>query len=146
MAFSDIPIRINNKLQYVTAEWWNTIRSELIAAFGTGGYISEAAPQTISSLGEITDDPAAFKPMLPISGDGGAVTAAAAPFGVSHGFTGGKELVIIGDALSETNPVTFEPADTPGGIYMQGKFVVTRGVVLHLVYFEDEDLFYKKGL
>ena len=142
--FADIPIRENGEDQFMDASWWNTIRTKLIEAFGTGGYVLEMAPQVIAAAGEVTIDPTAFKPMALVSGDSGAVTVSQTPFGVAHGFSGGKEVIICGDSLSEANSVTFESNDIDEGIHMNGKVVITRGVSLSLIYIASEKRFYRK--
>jgi len=44
MSFADIPIRVNG--QDVDASWWNTIRTQLLLAFGD---VAGEAPQSIGS-------------------------------------------------------------------------------------------------
>jgi len=124
MSFGDIPVRENGEDFLVSAEWFNSIKYELVAAFGTGGYIKVEADQLIASAGEVSFDPATFKPLFPISGNGGAVVASSTPFGTSHGFQSGKEIILLG--LSDANTVTFEVNDIDEGFISNGKVVVGR--------------------
>lgn len=118
MAFSDIPQRLNGVDQLIDASWFNTIKSELVSAFGSGGYIAVEPGQDVSSLGELTYSATSFKPLLQVQGDGGAVTTSSTPFGTSHGFTDGKEIVVIG--LSDTNTVTIPENDITDGVVNAG--------------------------
>lgn len=142
MAFSDIPIRFNGKDFLVDASWWNTIRTELVAAFGSGGYIAVAADQLITNGGEITVDELAFKPLLPMSGDGGAVVTSSTPFGTSHGFANGKEIILLG--LDDTNSVTLEVNDIDEGIISKGKIVLTKYDQVILIYNSNLKRFIRK--
>lgn len=130
--FSDIPVRENGKDFFITATWFNTIRTKLIEAFGSGGYIKVQADQFVTSLGEITVDPTGFKPLIPISGSGGAVITSSTPFGVTHGFASGKEIVLLG--LSDTDLVTLEVNDIDEGIISNGKIVLSKYKQVTLIY------------
>ena len=124
--FSDIPVRENGEDFFVVAEWFNTIRTKLVNAFGLGGYIAVAADQTIAASAEfVIADAEAFKPLLPVSGSGGAVTTSTTPFGTAHGFQSGKEIVLLG--LDDTNTVTLTVNDIAGGfISSRGQLVLTK--------------------
>jgi len=133
MAFSDIPVRVNNRLQFISAEYFNSIRSQLIAAFGSNYFINVASNQTISAAGEFTVDADSFKPLLPCSGDSGAVTTSSTPFGTSHGFLTGKEIVLLG--LDNTNTVTLEVNDIAGGfISSRGELVLSKYKQAIIIY------------
>ena len=101
--FQDIPERQNGIDQLIEASWFNTIRTKLIEAFGLGAYIFVQSVQSLSGGAEITTEETAFKPFIPVVGDGGAVTLSVTPFGSSHGFGNGKEIVIMG--TDDTNTV-----------------------------------------
>lgn len=142
MAFGDIPIRENGKDFLVSAEWWNSIRTELIAAFGTGGYIKVANEQTIAAGGEIVVDPEAFKPLIPIKSTGGAVVISNTAFGVGHGFQAGKEIILLG--TSDTDTVTLELSDIAEGTIAKGKIVLTKYEQVILIYNEVLQRFIRK--
>lgn len=139
--FGDIPIRKNGLMHLISAEWFNTIRTKLIAAFGSGGYIAEQAEQVVTNGGTITIPSAeVFKPMIPIKSDTGTAVLADAPFGTSHGFNGGKEIVLMGtdDAL----PVEILNKDVAGGfISSRGKLVISKFKITTLVYSATLDRF-----
>ena len=139
MAFADIPVRINNIDNPVTAEWFNTIRTELVNAFGSGGYIKEQSEQTLTTGDEITLDAIAFKPMVPVKSDGGEVTVSTTPFGVSHGFTGGKEIILVG--TDDTDYIVLQGADISGGLLIENDLKVEKGVVVLFIYSEVLDRF-----
>lgn len=140
MAFGDIPIRVNNRLQFISAEWWNTIRTELIAAFGSGGYVAVAADQAVAAGAEITVDSTAFKPLIPLAGDGAARTTSTTPFGTSHGFASGKEIILLG--TNNTNTLTLEVNDIAGGfISSRGKLVLSKYKQAILIYNLSMDRF-----
>lgn len=133
MAFGDIPIRQNGKDHIPTAEWWNSITYELIAAFGQGGYIVEQSVLTVNAAGTIAVDPDAFKPMIPVVGNGGPVTLSHTPFGTTHGFFGGKEIVLMG--TSDTNTVTIEVNDAlDESVASNGKIVLGKYDKVLLIY------------
>jgi len=142
MSFSDIPIRINGKDHLIDASWWNTIRTELILAFGSGGYIFEESAQTILGAGEIVYTSTAFKNLIPMEGNGGAVTISDTPFGTAHGFTGGKEVILMG--TSDTNTITINTTDVPSGIISNGKIVLTRFSQVILIYNAALDRFIRQ--
>jgi len=139
MGFGDIPIRENGKEFLILASWWNVIRTELMNAFGSGGYVKEQTAQTVAANGEIVIDPLAFKPLAPVSGAGGVQTTSSTPFGTSHGFTGGKEIILLG--TSDTNPLTLEVNDIAGGIVSNGKIVLTKYNQVLLIYNQALDRF-----
>lgn len=140
MAFSDIPIRQNGKDHLIYAEWFNTLRTELVNAFGSGGYIKEQAPQVLDNDAEIVLDAVAFKPMVLISGNAAAVTANALPFGAAHGFTGGKEIIIMG--LDDTNTVELLSNDSDEGLILNGSSVtLKKWHTLKLLYVENQKRF-----
>ena len=118
MAFSNIPIRTNDIDELIDASWFNTIRSELIAAFGSGGYIAVEPAQLLDNNDELTYSTSSFKPLLQVAGNGIPVTLSDTPFGNSHGFVNGKEIIIIG--LSDTNTVTIPENDSPDGVVNAG--------------------------
>lgn len=142
MAFPDIPIRVNGKGNIIFGSWFNTIRAELINAFGSGGYIKEQTPEVLGNGGQITLDPVAFKPLAMISGGGGAVILSSTPFGTGHGFTGGKEIILLG--LDDVNTVTLEVNDIDEGIISNGKIVLTRFDQVILIYNENLKRFIRK--
>lgn len=132
MAFSDIPNRTNNIDSNIEAEWFNVIKSELIAAFGSGGYIVENSLQTLSSGAEITVISTQFKPLIPVESDGGEVVLSTTPFGTSHGFGGGREVLLLG--TSDVNYPVIEVNDIQDGLYNNGKIKLTKGVLVKLIY------------
>ncbi len=132
MAFADIPIRQNGLDHIIEAAWFNTIRSNLIVAFGSGGYIAVASDQVIAASGTFSFDAEAYKPLLPCSGDGGAVTSSSTPFGTSHGFQSGKEIILLG--LSDTNTVTLESNDIDEGVISNGKIILSKYEQVILIY------------
>lgn len=143
MAFADIPVRLNGKDQIVTAEWFNSIRTELVNAFGAGGYIKETAVQTISAGGELTKDPTAFKEMMNIQSDGGVVQTSLTPFGASHGFSGGAEIILVGQ--SDTDVVEIPVNDAAGGFAGRGKIILSKNEVVVLIYNSTLDRFFRQG-
>lgn len=135
MAFGDIPIRVNNKDMFIDAAWFNSIRTELINAFGTGGYIFEQVLQSKTAGSTITVDSVAFKPLIPLVGNGGPVTLSLTPFGTSHGFQGGKEIILMG--TSDTNTVTIEVDATDTtleSVASNGKIVLGKYNMVTLIY------------
>lgn len=140
--FSDIPIRQNGKDFLVTAEWWNTIRTKLIVAFGSGGYIAVEPTQQVSNGGQLTYSTESFKPLLQIESDGGAVVASSTPFGTAHGFANGKEIILLG--MSDTNVVTFEVNDIDDGIISKGKIVLSKFEQVILIYNSELKRFIRK--
>lgn len=145
MAFGDIPTRTNGIDELITAEWFNSIKTELVAAFGTAGYVKESATiQNISASGAITPDPLAYKPMTNIQGDGGAVTTSTTPFGASHGYTGGKEIILVGH--SDTNTVTIPVSDTAEGYVGNGDIVLSKNSIVCLIYNETLARFLRKDM
>lgn len=143
MAFADIPERQNGKDQVITAEWFNTIRTELVNAFGAGGYIKETALQTISAGGEFTSDSAAFKEMMNIVSDGGTVQTSATPFGSAPGFNGGKEIILVG--TSDTNIVEIPVSDVDYGFIGNGKIILSRFETVVLIYNDNLKRFFRQG-
>lgn len=144
MAFADIPVRQNGRDHKISAEWFNSIRTELIAAFGSDSYISEASLQTLSAGSTITLDANAFKPMVPVESSGGAVTISSTPFGASPGFQGGKEIVLIG--TSDTNYPIIEHNDASAGFYLNGKIELKKGVMVMIIYIAALDRFLARPL
>jgi len=145
MSFGDIPIRENGKDFLVEAAWFNTIRTELIAAFGSGGYITVQATQIIGAGGTITVDPVAFKPLIPIKSDGGTVEISLTPFGTSHGFLAGKEIILLG--LSDVDVVIIKnnvPDNVDEGMVSNGKIVLTKYSQIILIYSESLKRFIRK--
>jgi len=142
MAFNDIPDRENDKDFLVDASWFNSIKKELVAAFGNGGLIKEANLQIIADGGEIAVDPAAFKPLIPVISDGGTVTASITPFGTAHGFQGGKEIILLG--TSDVDIVELTVNDIDDGIISNGKIVLTRFDQIILIYNEGLKRFIRK--
>ena len=140
--FADIPERQNGIDQLIDASWFNTIRTKLVEAFGSGGYIFEQDAQTKDNGDEISVEPTAFKPLIPLQGNGGAVTLSSTPFGTTHGFGGGKEIILMG--LDDTNLVTIEINDVPGGVIAPGKIVLSRFEMVILIYVAALDRFVKK--
>ena len=145
MAFGDIPVRENGKDFLVDASWFNTIRSELVAAFGEGGYITVQATQTIGAGGTITVDPVAFKPLIPIQSDGGEVEISLTPFGTGHGFKSGKEIILLG--VSDTDTVVLKnnvPDTVDDGIISNGKVVLSKYSQVIFIFNEDLNRFIRK--
>lgn len=130
--FNDIPIRQNGIDELIDASWFNTIRTKLIEAFGAGGYVLESDLQTINNGGTITVDPTAFKELIPIIGNGGSVNLSLTPFGFPHGFSPGKEVMLLG--TSDTNPVNLVVNDAAGGFYAKQNIKIERGVMVLLVW------------
>jgi len=141
-SFNEIPVRQNGKDHLIQASWFNVIRTKLVEAFGTGGYILEQDPQTVVASGEITYDAVAFKPLIPLEGDGGPVTLSNTPFGTTHGFFGGKEIILLGS--SDTNTVTLEVNDIDEGIISNGKIVLTKYDQVILIYNANLKRFIRK--
>lgn len=141
MSFGDIPVRVNDIDELIDASWFNTIRSELLAAFGTGGYIAVEAAQNVASGGTFVYSSTSFKPLLQVQGDSGAVTTSSTPFGdaATHNFADGKEIVLLG--LDDTNTVTLEVNDVPSGIIANGKIVLSRYTQVLLIYNQTLDRF-----
>lgn len=142
MAFGNIPIRENGKDYLISAEWFNSIRTELLAAFGTAGYVKESTLQSITAGGTIPFDADAFKPMINVQGNAAAVTTSTTPFGLSHGFTGGKEIILVGN--NDTNSVTLEVNDIDEGFVGNGKVVLTKNSIVCLIYNATLKRFYRK--
>lgn len=139
MAFGDIPVRQNGIDQLIEAAWFNTIRTELVNAFGSGGYIAEASLQSLAAGATITLDANAFKPMVPVESTGGAVTLSGTPFGASPGFSGGKEIILVG--TDDTNYPVIEHNDASAGFYLNGKIELKKGVMVLVTYVEAIDRF-----
>lgn len=142
MAFGDIPVRVNGKDQIITAEWFNVIRSELINAFGQGGYINETPLQTLSAGSTIALDSEAFKQLIPVESDGGTVVLSSTPFGAGP-FLGGKEILLVG--TSDTNIVEIPVNDAAGGFVGRGKIILSRFEVVVLIYSETLQRFFRQG-
>lgn len=140
--FLDIPERKNGIDQLIEASWFNTIRTKLIEAFGTGGYIKVLDPVILTTGASLAIDATAFKPLYQVESDGGAVVISSTPFGVAHGFTSGKEIVLLG--LSDVNTVTIEPQDVPGGFISNGKVVLTKFVQVIYIYNGNLDRFIRQ--
>ena len=143
MSFGDIPIRENDIDSLITAEWFNSIRTELLAAFGSGGYIKETALQTISNGGTFTKDSTAFKEMMNVKADAAVITTSTTPFGVSHGYTGGAEIILVGndDGAIVEIPVT----DIDEGFVGNGKIILSKNEVALIVYNSTLKRFYRQG-
>lgn len=122
--FGDIPIRKNGIDQLIEASWFNTIRTKLIEAFGLGAYIVVQDVQARLDAEEIYIDPKAFKPLVPLVGDGGAVTLSNLPFGAVHEVQSGKEIVLMG--TDDVNTVTLVSNDADEGLVLNGQSVVLR--------------------
>lgn len=143
MAFGDIPIRQNGKGFLIKAEWFNSIRTELVNAFGSGGYVKETQVQTISNGGTFIRDPSAFKEMMNVQSDGGTVTTADAPFGTNHGFLGGGEVLLVGQ--SNTDVVEIPVKNVAGGFVGKGKIILSQYETVLLIYNAQLDRFFRQG-
>lgn len=124
MAFGDIPIRQNGFDHIVDASWWNTIRTELVNAFGSGAYIFVQSTQSIINGGTITLEPAAFKPFVPVVGDGGPVNLNTIPFTFLHERKNGAEIVLMG--TDDINTVTISHNDNDEGFILNGATAVLK--------------------
>lgn len=122
--FAGIPIRQNGIDQLIEASWFNTIRTKLIEAFGSGAYIKVQTTQTIAASGTFTVDEEAFKPFIPVVGDGGPVTMSNLPFGSPTPFQDGKEIIIMG--TSDTNTVTLVSNNAADGLILNGAQVTLK--------------------
>ena len=118
MAFGDIPIRQNGFDHIVDASWWNTIRTELVNAFGAGAYIFVQTTQTLDNGDTISLEPTAFKPFVPVVGNGGPVTINAIPFTLLHARKNGAEIVLMG--TDDANSVTISHNDSDEGFILNG--------------------------
>ena len=143
MAFGDIPIRENDIDSLITAEWFNTIREELLNAFGSGGYVKETALQTIGAGGTFTKDATAFKEMMNVQSDGGVKIMSATPFGASHDYTAGAEIILVGN--SDSAVLEIEVNDIDEGFVGNGKIVLSNNEVIVLIYNGLHKRFYRQG-
>lgn len=124
MSFGEIPIRQNGIDQLIEASWFNTIRTKLIEAFGAGAYMKVQSTQSLDDNDELTVDPTAFKPFIPVVGNGAAVTLSNLPFGNPHTFEDGKEFVIMG--TDDTNTVKLLSNDVADGLILNGQSVTLK--------------------
>lgn len=134
MGFANIPVRTNDIDSQIDASWFNSIRTELVAAFGSGGYIATEPLQTVSNGGVLTYSTNSFKPLLRVVGQGGAVTTSPTPFGATHSFGDGAEIIVIG--TSNTNTVTFPENDIVNGVVNAsgGDIVLSRYSYVLFIY------------
>ena len=122
--FGDIPERQNGIDQLIEASWFNTIRTKLIAAFGSGAYIKVQDVQTVADDDTLVIDTEAFKPFVPVIGDGALATLNILPFGATPGFQAGKEIIIMG--TSDAFPVKIFSNDVANGILFNGVSVTLK--------------------
>lgn len=140
MAFGDIPIRQNGFDHQVDASWWNSIRTELVNAFGNGAYIFVQSLQTLADTDTISLEPTAFKPFVPVVGDGAAVTINTIPFTLLHERKDGAEIVLMG--TDDTNTVTLSHNDSDEGFILNGATATLRKWhKISFVYLETEKRF-----
>jgi len=136
--FGDIPIRKNGIDQLIEASWFNTIRTKLIEAFGSGAYIVVQDVQTLNDNDFIAVDPLAFKPMIPVIGDGALVTLNSLPFTATPGFQSGKEIVVMG--TSNDFPVKLVTNDVANGLILNGASVtLKKWNTITLIYYPHEE-------
>lgn len=138
--FGDIPVRENGIDQLIEASWFNTIRTKLIEAFGSGAYILVQATQTKDNGDTISTDETAFKPFVPLVGNGGAVTLNSLPFGSPHAFQDGKEIILMG--TDDTNTVKLLSNDAADGLMLNGASVtLKRFHKISLMWWAEGDRF-----
>ena len=78
--------------------------------------------------------------MIPLAGDGAARTASTTPFGTTHGFISGKEIILLG--TNDTNTLTLEVNDIAGGfISTRGKLVLSKFKQAVIIYNSSLDRF-----
>ena len=124
MSFSEIPIRQNGLDQLIEASWFNTIRTKLVEVFGSGGYIFVQALQPLIAAATITVDADAIKAFIPVVGSGGAVTINSLPFTNLHGFSSGKEIILMG--TDDVNTVKILSNDSDEGFILNGSSVTLK--------------------
>lgn len=108
---------------------------------GSGG-ISGFANETITNGGTITSVASGIQ-YRPVSGDGGAVTVASAPFGTSISWQNGTAIVLRG--TSNTNTVTIGHNDVAGGTILNGTMVLGLNDVIELIYDSTADRWIERG-
>ena len=138
--FGDIPTRENGIDQLIEASWFNTIRTKLIEAFGSGAYILVQDLQLLNDDDELTVDSTAFKPFIPVAGNGGPVILNSLPFSLTHGFQNGKEIIIMG--TSDADSVELVSNDTAEGLILNGQSVTLKAWhKITLMYYETGNRF-----
>jgi hypothetical protein len=100
------------------------------------GFVFEAA-QDVEEASTIALNASNRFQAVPVSGDGGAVTAANAPFTPNP--PDGTVLLLIGGA----NAVTVPYADTDGGCLLNGDWTGTTGMTLQLIYSSSASRYYE---
>lgn len=104
-----------------------------------GGY-ENVANQAISAGGQITLA-ASARQVLKVSGSGGAVTTANAPF-ASTPLDG---LKIILQGTDSTNTITIPFADVAGGCMLNGDRTLGKDETLSIYYNSTDDRYYEEG-
>lgn len=138
--FGDIPVRTNGIDQLIDASWFNTIRQKLVEAFGTGAYIFVQDLQVVDDGDTISVEDAAFKPFIPLAGDGAPVTLNVLPFTNDPGFQNGKEIILFGN--DDVNTVKLVSNDAAKGLILNGKSATLRKYCkITLMYYETLDRF-----
>ena len=138
--FGDIPDRQNGIDQLIEASWFNTIKTKLVEAFGTGGYIFVQSVQSKLDAETINVDATAFKPFIPLVGNGGPVTLNSLPFTAGHGFNDGKEIILMG--TDNTNTVKLVSNDAAEGLILNGQSVtLEKWNKISLMYYANENRF-----
>lgn len=144
MSFGDIPIRQNGFDHIVDASWWNSIRTELVNAFGAGAYIFVQDTQTLDDDDPISLEVTAFKPFVPVQGNLAEITVNSIPFTTAHGRKNGAEIIIMG--VSDDYPVNLVSNDAPDGFILNGASVkLMRWHKISFVYLEDLERFLEIG-
>lgn len=98
------------------------------------------ASQLIEVTGEIELTDYKGNQIVPISGDGTAVSANPLPFNNATIFDG-QIVKLLG--LSASNTVTLVYNDAAGGLVTNGSATLGRGDILELVYIESEDRWFE---
>ena len=144
MSFGDIPIRQNGFDHIIDASWWNTIRTELVNAFGLGAYIFVQSTQTLNDNDAIALEPTAFKPFIPVQGNLASITVNSIPFTNLHNRNNGAEVIIMG--VSDDYPVKLLSNDATDGLILNGASVeLKRWHKISFVYLEDLERFIEIG-
>lgn len=105
-------------------------------AGGGGAGLEAYAAETISASGTITSLASGIQ-YRPISGDGGAVTTAAAPFGTALEWASGTTIILRGN--NATNTVTIQHNDTTDGPILNGNAELGLNDIIALTYDADTE-------
>lgn len=109
---------------------------------GGGAGLEAFSAETVASGGTITTLSSGIQ-YRPISGNGGAVTTATAPFGTSIQWQDGTTIILKG--TDATNTVTINHSDTTDGPILNGNAVIGLNDILELIYDSSIERWVERG-